>query len=160
MISLYCLRQDAQTALQSPARSPLPDAAPNAEPMAVEADDGVDPSGMTIAQIKAWLVDNNHDGKARAMAPLPTCAICLLEVNAFVGLTHCFARNRSGSCRRAMPRRPTGWRSCGASCSQFLLEPASSCSTTDIAHDVLPCTNVRSRREVEIMRCFETPRVA
>ncbi len=41
--------------------------------MAVDADDGVDPSGMTIAQIKAWLVDNDHDGKVRAVTLLLMC---------------------------------------------------------------------------------------
>ncbi len=31
----------------------------------METDDGVDPSRMTIAEIKAWLVDNDHEGKVR-----------------------------------------------------------------------------------------------
>ena len=67
---VFATCQDARAALQSAARSPLPDAASKAEPMAVEADDDVDPSSMTIAQIKAWLVDNSHDGKV--------CAVTLL----------------------------------------------------------------------------------
>ncbi len=70
---VFATSQDAHAALQSAARSPLPDAAPKAEPMAVEADDGVDPSGMTIAQIKAWLVDNDHDGKVCAAILVLQC---------------------------------------------------------------------------------------
>ena len=34
----------------------------------METDESVDPNGMTIAQIKAWLVDNDHEGKVRALA--------------------------------------------------------------------------------------------